>query len=133
VKSFYGPAMRSSSRQISVKLSTVPLVRVARTNEIPNGQVRFFSLGSRSVVVAHYAGQFYAVDGVCPHKGFELEHAQLWDHLIECPWHRYQYDIRTGENCFPTNIYTRDLGERIEPIACYRVELKGEEIWVDVA
>jgi 4a-hydroxytetrahydrobiopterin dehydratase len=22
----------------------------------------------------------------------------LWDHLLDCPWHDFQYDIRTGEN-----------------------------------
>jgi nitrite reductase/ring-hydroxylating ferredoxin subunit len=111
----------------------VPLVRVARTGEIPPGQTKFFCVADRSVVIAHYDGRFFAVDGVCPHKGFELENAVLCDHLIECPWHHYQYDIRTGENWFPKQIYSRDLAERIDPLPAYRVEVKEGEIWVDIA
>jgi nitrite reductase/ring-hydroxylating ferredoxin subunit len=83
-------------------------------------------------VIANHAGQFFAVDGLCPHKGFELDHAQLWDGCIECPWHRYQYDIRTGENCYPRNVYRGELPEPAQPIATYRVELRGSDIWVEI-
>lgn len=112
---------------------SMPLVRIARAEDVPPGSARFFALDGRSVVIANHAGRFYAVDGVCPHKGFELDHAQLWDCRIECPWHHYQYDLRTGENCFPKSVYPRDLPEPVEPIATYRVELKGSDIWVELA
>lgn len=108
------------------------LVRIATTNDIPPGQTRFFCIDGRSLVIAHQENWFFALDGVCPHKGFELEHAQLWDNLIDCPWHHYQYDIRTGENRFPKTVYPRDLAERVQPLPTYRVELKGAEIWVEL-
>jgi 3-phenylpropionate/trans-cinnamate dioxygenase ferredoxin subunit len=110
----------------------VPLRCVARVDEIPAGQTRFFCIDGRSVVIAHYEDRFYAVDGVCPHKGFEMEGAHLWGHLIDCPWHHYQYDIRTGENYFPKNVYPRDMAERVQPLASYRLELRGSEIWVEL-
>jgi nitrite reductase/ring-hydroxylating ferredoxin subunit len=111
---------------------TMPLLRVATVDDIPPGRLRFFPLGGRSVVIANWSGQFFAVDGVCPHKGFELDRAELWDCRIECPWHRYQYDVRTGENCFPKHVYPCDLPVPVVPIATYRVELKGSEIWVEL-
>jgi nitrite reductase/ring-hydroxylating ferredoxin subunit len=108
----------------------VPLHLVARTADIPSGEARFFSVEGRPLMVAHWSGQFYALDGLCPHKGFELHGAVLWDHLLECPWHHYQYDIRTGENYFPKSVYPGVLCERL---AAYRVELRGDEIWVELA
>lgn len=106
--------------------------RVCRIEDVPPGSARFFALGARSMVIANRAGEFFAVDGVCPHKGFELDHAQLYGCAIECPWHHYQYDLRTGENCYPKNVYPGDLPVPVEPIATYRIELRGSELWVEL-
>jgi len=62
-------------------------------------------------------------------------------HLLDCPWHhfqydiRIQYDIRTGENYFPKNVYPKDyakLEEQLRPLRTYRVELRESELWVDL-
>jgi len=110
----------------------MPLVRVASTQDIPPDQCRLFFVGEKAVVIAHQGGRFFAVDGVCPHKGFELEGATLWEGVIECPWHHYQYDLRTGQNRVPSDIYPRALAERIEPIRTYPVEVRESEIWLDL-
>ena len=86
-------------------------------------------------MLAHWSGGFYALDGLCPHRLNPLEGAQLWDHLLDCPWHHFQYDIRTGENYFPRNVYPRDypaLQEQLKPLRTYAVEIRGDEIWVDL-
>ncbi len=110
----------------------MPFHRVARATDIPPDQCRLYFVEGKAVVIANQGGRFYAVDGICPHKGFEMEAAMLWDGVIECPWHRYQYDLETGENRVPKDIYPRELAERIEPIATFRVELRGSELWVDL-
>jgi 3-phenylpropionate/trans-cinnamate dioxygenase ferredoxin component len=89
-------------------------------------------MGGKALMIAHWSGRFFALDGVCPHKGLELHGAILWDHLITCPWHQYQYDIRTGENYFPANVYASDPGEAPRPLETYSVELRGSEIWVEL-
>jgi 3-phenylpropionate/trans-cinnamate dioxygenase ferredoxin component len=111
----------------------VPLHPIARAEDVPPGQTRFFCIDGRPLVIAHYSGQFYALHGLCPHKGFELHGAILWDHLITCPWHQYQYDVRTGENHFPKNVYPTDLGRNLRSLDTYRVEMRGNEIWVELA
>jgi 3-phenylpropionate/trans-cinnamate dioxygenase ferredoxin subunit len=55
--------------------------------------------------------------------------------LLDCPWHHFQYDVRSGENHFPANVYPADipkLAAQVKPIRVYAVEVRGEEIWVDL-
>ena len=69
-----------------------------QVEDIPPGQARFSSIAGEPVVIAHVQERFFAPGGLCPHRDNPLEGAQLWDHLIGCPWPHFQYDIRTGEN-----------------------------------
>jgi nitrite reductase/ring-hydroxylating ferredoxin subunit len=36
---------------------------------------------------------------VCPHFLGPLEEAPLDGSVVECPWHRYRFDVRTGRSC----------------------------------
>ncbi len=53
------------------------------------------------MIVANYRGAIHAFHGLCPHRHNPLEGATLWDHLLDCPYHHFQFDVRTGENYFP--------------------------------
>jgi 3-phenylpropionate/trans-cinnamate dioxygenase ferredoxin subunit len=113
----------------------VPFYRVARTEEIPPNQTRYYCVEGRPLVIAHRDGRFFALDGICPHRGNPLDGAILWGDLIDCPWHHFQYDIRTGENVYPKNVYPEDVPElqkQLGSLPVYQVELRGSEIWVQL-
>ncbi|XP_006456580.1 hypothetical protein AGABI2DRAFT_188477 [Agaricus bisporus var. bisporus H97] len=46
--------------------------------------------------------QLYAMEATCPHLGAELSHAEIEDCgdsvVAVCPWHRYDFDLRTGKS-----------------------------------
>ena len=42
-------------------------------------------------------GEFYAIENFCPHKGAPLADCPLRGHAIECDWHGWRFDVRTGE------------------------------------
>ena len=42
-------------------------------------------------------GEFYAIEGVCPHRGAPLAYGALHEHTVVCPWHAWEFDCRTGE------------------------------------
>ncbi len=108
------------------------LVRVARAEEVPPGHTRFVLAGERPLVLANWDGRIFALDGLCPHQRFPLEGAQLWDHLLTCPWHNYQFDVRTGENYYPKNVYPPDLGAELAALRRYPVEVRDGAVWVDL-
>ncbi len=109
--------------------------KIVRAEEIPPGHTRFFLVASKPVLLANAHGEFIATHGLCPHRGNALEGATLVDYLLDCPWHHFQYDLRTGENYFPRNVYPKDipgLGAQLQPLSKYAVEVRDGEIWVDV-
>src|SRR5258706_9512961 len=72
-------------------------VRVARP-DIPPGRVTTVVAGDRAVCVVHgEGGGWSALDNRCPHQGGPLGDGQLDDGRLICPWHAYQYEVRTGE------------------------------------
>ena len=66
-------------------------------------------------------GAFYCTDNVCSHAYALLSEGWLEGHLIECPLHNGQFDVRTGEG----------QGSPItEDIRSYRVKIDGEDILI---
>ena len=87
------------------------------------------------MILAHYQGRIYALGGVCPHRRNPLEGAVLWDHLIDCPFHHFQYDLRTGRNHYPRNVYPADLPRlqnQLGPLEVFPVKMEDGWVWVDL-
>jgi nitrite reductase (NADH) small subunit len=51
-------------------------------------------------------GQFYAIDNICPHEGGPLGNGELEGAVVTCPWHGWQFDIKTGKG---NNSYGEDV------------------------
>jgi nitrite reductase/ring-hydroxylating ferredoxin subunit len=73
-------------------------IRVARAADIPPGTGRHVEVGDHVLAVFHHGGQFFVLDGTCPHQGGPLGEGFLDpDGVVTCPWHAWQFDITTGE------------------------------------
>ncbi|HYZ84660.1 MAG TPA: Rieske 2Fe-2S domain-containing protein [Bryobacteraceae bacterium] len=110
-------------------------VRVARTDEILPGHTAFFYVGSTPVLLANVDNRIFAVHGLCPHRDNPLEGACLYGSLVDCPWHHFEYDVRTGENFYPRNVYPADmphLEAQLRPLQTYPVEVRDSEVWVNI-
>ena len=55
-------------------------------------------VGDRIIAVFNVEGTYYALDGVCPHQGGPLGKGSLTDCVVTCPWHGWQFDVRTGQS-----------------------------------
>ena len=109
--------------------------RLARAEEIPPGETRSVRVAAAPVILANWAGRIYALSGVCPHRHNPLEGARVWDYLLDCPWHHFQYDVRSGENHYPKNVYPADyprLQEQLRPLRTYPVQVRDGDVWVDL-
>jgi len=50
------------------------------------------------IAVFRHEGMLYAVDGLCMHQGGPLARGKLANGTIQCPWHGWMYDLKTGNN-----------------------------------
>jgi nitrite reductase/ring-hydroxylating ferredoxin subunit len=110
-------------------------VRLFPLSAVPPGRTHFIIAGNIPVIVANYQGEIHAFHGLCPHRHNPLEGATLWDNLLDCPYHHFQYDVLTGENYFPKNVYPEDLPLlrlQLRPLRRYPAEVRGDDIWVDL-
>lgn len=64
--------------------------------DLPDGQMRQYDFHGESVLVCNSGGQYFAVEGTCPHRGAMLSQGQMADGVVVCPWHQWQFDLRTG-------------------------------------
>jgi len=96
-------------------------VRVAKAREIPPGQVREFQVDGLTVCIANPGDSFFAVNNTCLHRGGPLGQGILEGVAVTCPWHGWQYDVTNGKLCMNPAV----------TIKTYRVEVRGEDIWID--
>ena len=87
---------------------------VARVDEVEPGTVQTVRVGDREIALARVDGEFYATQAHCLHLGGPLGEGRLGDHVLTCPWHGWQYDVRTGLNEFDHAIELRTYEVRVD-------------------
>jgi nitrite reductase/ring-hydroxylating ferredoxin subunit len=119
----------------------MPELFVAKAAQFPDGERRIVSHGAREIGVFHWQGKFYAYENLCVHQGGPACEGIMM-HKVEdvigpdrgwlgqkfssdemhfvCPWHGYEYDLKTGE-C---------AADRSLKLKSFEVVQRGEDIYV---
>jgi nitrite reductase (NADH) small subunit len=97
-------------------------VRAMKVGELGAGQIRELQVEGKAVAVANVAGKIYAISNTCLHRGGPLGEGTLEGKVVTCPWHGWQFDVTDG----------KAVGNPATGVACYAVEVRGEEVFVDV-
>lgn len=100
-------------------------VCAAKVGAVPAGAIAEFQVSGKAVAVANVSGKFFAINSVCVHEGGPLGEGALNGNLVTCPWHAWEYDVTTGR--------IAGSPEGTEGVECYPVEVRGDEIYVDVS
>jgi nitrite reductase (NADH) small subunit len=99
-------------------------ITVCQIADIPPGTGREVVVGDNIVALFHVDGEFYALDGVCPHQGGPLGKGALQGCILTCPWHGWQFDVRNGEFQLHKSIVQPKFEVRLE---CGAVQVKSPE------
>ncbi len=94
--------------------------RVAKIQDVPAGSAKVVVVAGQPVALYNVGGTFYATTNTCLHRGGPLGDGELKDTTITCPWHRWEYDVRTGQNV-------------VNPAArlkTYEVRVEGDDVLV---
>ena len=82
--------------------------------EVQPGTLACIRVGDVDVALARIGDEFYATQHACLHLEGPLGQGRLEDHVLTCPWHGWQYDVRTGENEFDRAIQLETFEVRVE-------------------
>jgi len=95
--------------------------KIAKTSEIPPGEVRSFPIGTEMVAVCNVDGRFFAFRDECTHQAYPLSDGILEGRKITCIHHGAEFDVETGEAlCLPAT----------DPVETYPVKIEGEDLYV---
>ena len=72
------------------------------------------ALGGQLFVVADLDGDLVAYPALCPHQLGPLADADLVNGSVRCPWHGYEFDVRTGECLTGQSCRLRDRPQVLE-------------------
>jgi nitrite reductase (NADH) small subunit len=97
-------------------------IRAAELSACPPGAALECVVEDRIVALFNVDGTIYALDGVCPHQGGPLGKGCLTGTIITCPWHGWQFDVRSGQHSLSRSIRQPAFPARIE----------GGAIWIDL-
>jgi glycine betaine catabolism B len=80
-------------------MSNVPdgFVPVASIADIPPDGMKCVAVERARVLLAHVDGRFFAISDICGHRNAPLSRGRLAGHIVECPLHFAQFDVRTGK------------------------------------
>jgi serine/threonine protein kinase len=108
------PQTRPSKAQY-VFAATLPDVRRTGCNVV--------GVGGHRVALFSHGERIYAVDNRCPHMGFPLDRGSVKDCILTCHWHHARFDLATGGTFDPW----------ADDVRVFPVDVRGNEVWVDVA
>ena len=97
-------------------------VKVCNLSDLAPGQCKTVEAGGKAIALFNVAGTILALDNTCLHNGGPLGEGMLEGDVVTCPWHMWEYNVRTGEN----------LGNPELKVASYAVQVDGNDIKVAV-
>jgi len=88
-------------------------VAVIEANQVPSDRGLSVNAGGRELALFNIDGEFYALDGTCPHRGGPLGEGITEAGRVYCPLHGWEFDVKTGAcinnpekpvACFPARV-----------------------------
>lgn len=97
------------------------LIQVATIDGCPPGSVKTVTINNVDIALCNYAGNFYALNNRCPHRGGQLSDGHLKGSDLICPLHGWDFDVRTGISRYNT----------LDGVATYPVTIQNGKVFLD--
>jgi nitrite reductase (NADH) small subunit len=98
-------------------------VKVGRVGDPADGRVKVLHVDGQRIALFQVCGRYYALEADCPHEGEPLAEGVIEGMRVICPWHGYDFHLRTGE-C------ERDPDLRA---LTYPVKVQGQDLLIEMA
>ena len=118
---------------------------VGKITEFTPGSKKIIEAGGKSIGVYQVDGHYYAIRNLCPHQGaplcaglttsyitskgpghFEFEKE---GEVVRCPWHQWEFDIKTGCMIVDPKMRTMTYDVTVEK---YDVSVDEDQVFVHI-
>ncbi len=97
--------------------------RCGRADKLQPGASKVVQINESMVAIFNLNGEYFAIDNTCPHQGGPLGEGYLEESgVVTCPWHAWNFDIRTGVSPVDPDVKVR----------CYPVHIEEGEIILEM-
>lgn len=97
-------------------------VKVANLSDVAPGTAKTVDVNGQLIALFNVDGEIFALDNTCLHQGGPLGEGMLEGDVVTCPWHMWEYNVRTGEK----------VGHPELKVSKYEVQVENGEIRVAV-
>ena len=97
-------------------------IKVASISELEVGSCKTVVVNGKAIALFNVDGQVFALDNACLHQGGPLGEGMLEGEVVTCPWHFWEFNVRTGEK----------VGSPSLQVSAYAVQVEGDDIKVAV-
>ena len=103
-------------------------LKVAKVDDLPAGSMMTVAgLDLVDVLVINFGGNYYAISGVCTHKGAPLRQGSVDGKYIVCPWHKANFRLADGQHYWPADRPIRSFSVKIEDGYIYVQKRKQQQ------
>ena len=108
-------------------------IKVLPDDALKLGALAKVTIAGKPVLLARLDdGTVAAASAVCPHQGEDLTGGMLYMGAIDCPRHHYLYDLRTGANRYPHDVFPAALAAKLAPLPLYPAKEENGWIWLQI-
>ncbi len=97
-------------------------VNAASLSDLAPGSCKAVEVAGKMIALFNVNGTVCALDNTCLHQGGPLGEGMLEGDVVTCPWHMWEYNVRTGEKVDRPSL----------KVVTYEVRVEGNEIKVAV-
>ncbi|MBD3257921.1 Rieske 2Fe-2S domain-containing protein [candidate division GN15 bacterium] len=99
----------------------MPRIKMGTLADVPPGKMLEKRIMARRVAVYNDHGTLYGLESDCKHMRASLTTGTVEDGVVTCKWHKWKYDLKTGECLTVKGVKLR----------LYDVEVEDDGVYVD--
>lgn len=97
-------------------------VQVAKLSQLPEDTGLCVEVDGKEIALFKVGDKVYAMDQICPHAGGPMAEGSLNGDMAMCPWHGWEFSVKTGECSFNSEIRQ----------VIFQVRQEGDDIYVKI-
>lgn len=97
-------------------------VAVVKSTEVEAGKGLVVDCQGKCLAVFNVGGTFHVMDNTCAHRGGPLGEGDVDGDIVSCPWHGWEYNVKTGQ-C---------ANNPVGNVKVYRTRVEADEVQVEL-